>query len=59
MPYFRKVERAKSVIENGRELFSKTCPKCSAEFYGEEKQTKCETCGERKEGLIHNGLRDF
>jgi len=50
MPYFRKVERAKSVIENGRELFLKTCSKCSAEFYGEEKQTKCETCCKRKKG---------
>jgi len=44
------VERAKSVIENGRELFLKTCSKCDVEFYGEEKQTKCENCRKRKKG---------
>lgn len=50
MPIFRKVERAKSVIENGRELFLKTCVKCSTEFYGEKKDTRCEPCRRKKRG---------
>ena len=50
MVYFRKVERAKSVIENGEELFLKECEKCKTEFYGAENQTKCESCRKRKKG---------
>jgi hypothetical protein len=37
MPIFRKVERAQSIIQDGKERFLKACSKCSAEFYGEKK----------------------
>jgi Zn finger protein HypA/HybF involved in hydrogenase expression len=48
MVYFRKVERAKSIIENGKELFLKECERCKAEFYGDKKATHCDNCRERK-----------
>ena len=44
MVYFRKVERAKSIIENGVEKMLKECAKCKTEFYGVRKQTHCEKC---------------
>jgi Zn finger protein HypA/HybF involved in hydrogenase expression len=50
MVYFRKVERAKSIIENGKELFLRECEKCKTEFYGDKKTVRCEGCGKRKKG---------
>jgi len=44
MPHFRKVEQPKVIIENGKELFLKACSKCSAEFYGDAKATRCNVC---------------
>jgi hypothetical protein len=48
MPNFRKVERAKSVVLNGKLLILKKCAKCDVEFYGEETQPKCEACRKRR-----------
>jgi hypothetical protein len=45
---FLKVERAKSVVLNGKLLILKKCVKCSAEFYGEEMYLKCEECRKRR-----------
>jgi Zn finger protein HypA/HybF involved in hydrogenase expression len=44
VPHFRKVERAKAIIENGVELTLKECAKCGAEFYGSKAQIQCENC---------------
>ena len=44
MPIFFKVERAKSVVLDGKLLILKRCAKCDAEFYGEETHLKCEAC---------------
>jgi hypothetical protein len=41
-PIFRKIQRAKSVILDGKQLFLKECKKCGADFYGVEKQTRCD-----------------
>jgi hypothetical protein len=43
-PVFRKIQRAQSVIVNGRHLFLKECKKCDGDFYGVEKQTRCDEC---------------
>jgi hypothetical protein len=48
MPHFRKVERAKSVIQNGVELLFKKCSKCKTEFYGTADQTKCDAYRSKK-----------
>jgi len=45
---FLKVERAKSVVLNGKLLILKHCTKCGVEFYGEEMYLKCEACRKRK-----------
>ena len=34
MPNFRHVERTKSIIQDGKELFLKQCEKCGSGFYG-------------------------
>jgi hypothetical protein len=48
-PLFAKVQRAESVIVNGKHLFLKECKKCGGDFYGTEKQTRCDEClGKRK-----------
>ena len=59
MPTFRKVERAKVIIQDGQELSLKNCAKCQTEFYGDVKQTKCEDCRKRRKkvrALIIIGL---
>jgi hypothetical protein len=48
MPSFRKVERAKAIIQDGKELFLKECAKCGTEFYGAKDETRCEQCRKRK-----------
>jgi hypothetical protein len=48
MPIFKKVERAQVIIQGGQELHLKHCAKCGTEFYGDEKQNKCEDCRKRK-----------
>jgi hypothetical protein len=48
MPNFRKIERAKTIIQDGEKLDLKECAKCKAEFYGNPDQTKCEACRGRK-----------
>jgi Zn finger protein HypA/HybF involved in hydrogenase expression len=48
VPIFKKVERAQVIILDGKELDLKKCTKCGTEFYGEEKQTKCEACRKRR-----------
>jgi hypothetical protein len=48
MPNFRRVERAKVIIQDGQELKLKECAKCKVEFYGPENQKKCESCRKRK-----------
>jgi hypothetical protein len=47
-PIFKKIERAQSVIVQGRHLFLKECKKCGTDFYGVEKQTRCNECVGRK-----------
>jgi hypothetical protein len=51
MVYFRKVERAKSIIENGKEPFLKECGKCKSEFYGARDQSSCGECNKKKRRL--------
>jgi hypothetical protein len=41
---FLKPERTKAIVLDGKLLTLKKCAKCSAEFYGEENQAKCEPC---------------
>jgi len=48
MVYFRKVERAKVIIENGVELTLKACAKCKVELYGDVKITRCEACRKKR-----------
>ncbi len=48
MPTFKKVERAKVILQDGQELHLKKSAKCGAEFYGDVKQTKCEDCRKRR-----------
>jgi len=43
-PVFAKVQRAESVIVHGKHLFLKECKKCGCDFYGAEKQTRCDEC---------------
>jgi predicted Zn-ribbon and HTH transcriptional regulator len=44
-----KVQRAPSVIVHGKHMFLKECKKCGGDFYGVEKQTRCDEClGTRK-----------
>jgi predicted Zn-ribbon and HTH transcriptional regulator len=46
---FAKVHRAESVIVHGKHLFLKECKKCGMDFYGVEKQSRCDECvGTRK-----------
>jgi hypothetical protein len=47
-PIFMKVQRAKSVILNGQQLFLKECAKCGSDFYGTEKQTRCDECARKR-----------
>jgi hypothetical protein len=48
-PIFRNVQRAESVILDGKHLFLKECKKCGGDFYGVEKETRCAGClGKRK-----------
>jgi hypothetical protein len=48
-PVFAKVQRAESVIVDGKHLFLKECEGCGGAFYGVEKQTRCDKClGKRK-----------
>jgi ribosomal protein S27E len=42
---FLKPERTKAVVLDGVLLVLKNCVKCSAEFWGNETQVKCEPCG--------------
>jgi hypothetical protein len=44
MVQFRKVERAKVIIQDGKELFLKTCLECQREFYGDQKIMRCDLC---------------
>jgi predicted Zn-ribbon and HTH transcriptional regulator len=48
LPVFAKVQRAQSVIVHGKHLFLKECKKCGGDFYGVEKQTRCDECTGRK-----------
>jgi hypothetical protein len=48
MPTFKKIERAQVIIQDGQELHLKKCAKYGKEFYGDEKQNKCEGCRKRK-----------
>jgi hypothetical protein len=48
MPQFHKVERAKVIILDGKELFLKECAKCGTEFYASEDETRREKCRKRK-----------
>jgi hypothetical protein len=41
---FLKPERTKSIVLDGKLLLLKRCVKCSADFYGEEVDVKCESC---------------
>jgi hypothetical protein len=43
-PIFTKVQRAQSVILDGKHLFLKACKKCGGDFYGVENQTRCDEC---------------
>ncbi|MGA8450809.1 MAG: hypothetical protein WB707_11310, partial [Candidatus Acidiferrales bacterium] len=46
---FTKVQRAKSVILDGRHLFLKECARCGCDFYGTERETRCDECvGKRR-----------
>jgi hypothetical protein len=47
-PIFRKIQRAQSVIVHGQHLFLKECNKCGTDFYGLEKQTRCDECASKK-----------
>ena len=47
-PIFTKVQRAKSVILDGKHLFLKECKGCGGDFYGVEKQTRCDECLDKK-----------
>jgi hypothetical protein len=49
LPVGAKVQRAESVIVDGKHLFLKECNKCGGDFYGIEKQTRCDEClGKKK-----------
>jgi predicted Zn-ribbon and HTH transcriptional regulator len=45
---FARVQRAESVIVDGKHLFLKVCKKCGTDFYGVKKQTRCDECLEKK-----------
>ena len=45
---FTKVQRVKSVILNGQQLFLKECGKCGDDFYGTEKRTRCDECAGKR-----------
>jgi hypothetical protein len=47
-PIFMKVQRAKSIILNGQQLFLTECAKCGSDFYGTEKQTRCDECAGKR-----------
>jgi hypothetical protein len=47
-PIFKKIERAQSVIVHGQHLFLKECGTCGTDFYGVEKQTRCDECARKK-----------
>jgi hypothetical protein len=48
-PVFATVQRAESVIVDEKHLFLKECKNCGGDFYGVEKQTRCDEClGKRK-----------
>jgi hypothetical protein len=47
-PILTKVQRAKSVILNGQHLFLKECAKCGSDFYGTERQTRCDECAGKR-----------
>jgi hypothetical protein len=40
MPQCRNVERAKAIIQDGKQLFLKECAKCGTEFYGSKDETR-------------------
>jgi len=44
LPVSAKVQRAESVIVQGKHLFLKECKKCGTDFYGVEQQTRCDEC---------------
>jgi hypothetical protein len=48
LPVFAKVQRAQSVIVHGKPLFLKECKKCGGDFYGVDKQTRCDECLAKK-----------
>ena len=48
MPNFRKVERAKVIIQDGKDLHLKQCAKCDGEFYCTKSETQCDGCRKRK-----------
>jgi hypothetical protein len=48
MPQFRKIECAKVIILDGKELFLKECAKCGTEFYGSKDEKRCERCRKKK-----------
>lgn len=48
MPNFRKVERAKVIIQDGKELHLKECAKCGSEFYGAKDSTRCDARRKRR-----------
>ena len=45
---FTRIQRAKSVTLNGQHLFLKECAKCGSDFYGIEKQTRCDECAGKR-----------
>ncbi|MGB8541978.1 MAG: hypothetical protein WCD49_10135 [Candidatus Acidiferrales bacterium] len=45
-----KIERAKAIILDGKELFLKECAKCGSEFYGAKDETRCDSLPEAEDG---------
>jgi len=41
---FARVQHAQSLIVHGKHLFLKECNKCGGDFYGVEKQMRCDEC---------------
>lgn len=42
-----QVERARTVIKDGKKLSLQSCLVCAAQFYGNKKQTHCDACAKK------------
>ncbi|MGH9684529.1 MAG: hypothetical protein ACRD4S_13075 [Candidatus Acidiferrales bacterium] len=42
-----RIERARTIIKDGRKLSLQSCLVCAAQFYGNKQQTYCDACAKK------------